>query len=428
MRGGNAHPYRHNEDSVNAGLDKEVSDVEIIKPKEDNMIDDDFLVDVPDIPMPEENAGLSVEVIRDEFYESEENPGTAFKFAFVGCGQGGSRIAESFYKLGYRRVCAINTTNQDLKGINIPESNKLVIGNNEGGAGKNPANGKRLAESSYDDIFDLLKRSFGTDFDRIFVCVGAGGGTGSGSASVVIDVAHDIARDCKKETKDSEPIVGAIVSMPKLQEGGKVNHNAYYVLDNLFEMVGTDAGKLAGRTLSPLVIVDNDRINKIYPNLSVSNFWEMANKNISSLFHLFNSIAIKDSEYTTFDKADFKDLLQSGVVSFGACPVKDWTQESGISLAIRNNLKNNVLVGGLDLSKAKSAGCIFIASADVLEEIPQDNLEYGFEGLSRTMQAGSVIHRGIYKGSRQGLIVYTLMGELGRPESRMQEIASKGNV
>lgn len=192
--------------------------------------------------------------------------------------------------------------------------------------------------------------------------------------------------------------------------------------------VGTDNGKFGGRSLSPLVIVDNDRINQIYPNLPVAKFWSYANKNISSLFHLFNSIAVKDSEFSTFDRADLKDLLQSGVVSFGACPVRNWKEQSGISHAIRDNLKNNVLVGGFDMKQARAAGCIFIASPDVLDEIPQDNLEHGFEGLSRTMQPGSTVHRGIYKGSKDGLVVYTMMGELTKPADRMEEIAKIGNV
>jgi hypothetical protein len=58
----------------------------------DEPIHDDFLVDVPDIPMPEEGVAES-EVVNDEFE-------SAFRYCFVGAGQGGSRIAESFYKLG----------------------------------------------------------------------------------------------------------------------------------------------------------------------------------------------------------------------------------------------------------------------------------------------------------------------------------------
>ena len=174
--------------------------------------------------------------------------------------------------------------------------------------------------------------------------------------------------------------------------------------------------------------MDNDKINKIYPNLSVTAFWEVANRSVSSLFHLFNSISLKDSEFSTFDRADFQDILDSGVVCFGACPIKKWDNMTDISFAIRDNLKNNVLVGGFDLSHAKTAGCIFIGSPDVLMELPQEHLEHGFEMLARTMRSGGTVHRGIYKGAKQGLVVYSAMGELGRPDERMSEIARIGGV
>lgn len=377
---------------------------------------DNFIVDIPDIPLPAESREDS-EIVKDKFE-------AAFRFAFVGCGQGGSRLAESFYKIGYRRVCAVNTTDQDLKGIAIPDANKLVIGNGEGGAGKEPRNGTKAAQDHYEDIYDLMRRSFGKEFDRVFVCIGAGGGTGSGACDTVIDIAHDIARSFKIEAVADDPVVGVIVSMPKAAEGGKVNANAHNVLDSLFRQVD----KEAGRTISPLVILDNDRIDKIYPSLPVAKFWDMANRNISSLFHLFNFIAGQDSDFTTFDKADFKDLLQKGIVSFGACPISKWDEISGISHSIRDNLKSNVLVSGFDMNQSHAAGCVFIAHDDVLDKIPQSHLEHGFEMLSRIMQPGSVVHRGIYKGDKEGLVVYTMMGELGYPTARMMEISRIGDV
>ena len=110
-------------------------------------------------------------------------------------------------------------------------------------------------------------------------------------------------------------------------------------------------------------------------------------------------------------------------MSFGACPLKEWKLSTDISHAIRDNLKNNVLVGGFDISQARTAGCIFIGSGDVLDSIPQEHLEHGFEMLSRIMRQGGTLHRGIYKGSKSGLVVYSALGELGRPEERMTEIA-----
>ena len=376
---------------------------------------DDFMddLDLPDIPLPAEEP-VSKEV--------EDECAGAFKFAFVGVGQGGSRIAESFWNLGYRRVCVANTTNQDLKSINLPDANKLIMDIGTGGAGKEPSRGNTAAKQYREDLYDLMKKSFGEGFDRIMVCVGAGGGTGSGSVSVAISVAHDLAKQFKLEGEGKPPAVGVICSMPKESESARVNANAHGVLNGLFDMVGSGRGKLEGRTISPLILVDNQRIESMYPNLPVTKFWDVANKSISGTFHLFNSIASKDSDITTFDKADFKDILDAGCVSFGACPIRKWDEEMDISRAIRNNLNNNVLVGGFDMQSAKTSGCIFIGHRDVLDNLPQNYLEHGFQMLIRMMRSGGTLHRGIYKSGKQGLVVYSIMGELSRPEKRLGEI------
>src|SRR5688572_24518688 len=50
--------------------------------------------------------------VTDEFEHD-----TAFHMAFLGTGQGGGRIANSFWSLGYRRVGVFNTTDQDFDGL-----------------------------------------------------------------------------------------------------------------------------------------------------------------------------------------------------------------------------------------------------------------------------------------------------------------------
>lgn len=388
------------------------------------MIEEDFMgndIFVPEIPLPDDDA-RERDVIEDEC-------DAAFKFCFCGTGQAGARLAESFWKLGYRRVCAINTNAQDLAAIQIPEENKLIMEIGEGGAGKDPSKGERAITGHYEDVYDLMRRSFGRDFDRILVMAGAGGGTGSGSITKLIDIAHDIAQSFKIEEEGKEPVVGALVSLPQNGEGKRVNANALGVLDMLFERVGENKGRLAGRSLSPLILVDNDRISKLYPNLSVSQFWSVANQSISSLFHLFNSIATKDSDITTFDRADMQDVLQGGLLTFGATPLSRWDSPTDISYAIRDNLKRNILVADLDLSTAETAACIVVGHPDVFNEVPQDHLNHGFEMLSRIMKGEKgIVHRGVYKGAvkdskgKPSMVIYTLIGELGKPEERLEEI------
>src|SRR5579885_1960747 len=259
----------------------------------------DFDVAVPDIPLPDESQ--QAPEIADTFQGG-------FKFAFIGSGQGGGRIALAFYKLGYRRVCAINTATQDLETLALPT--KKCIGA-EGGAGKNPAVAKAAFSENKEDVLDFMRRSFGPGFDRIFVCVGAGGGTGAGTVVHLVDTAVEL----QKALKIASDKVGVIVALPKAAEGKRPAANAFNVLNDLLELAKKGV-------VSPLIIVDNEKIGALYPTLAVDPFWDTANASVASLFHLFNTICVKNSHYTSFDRADLLTVLNSGIITFGATPVK----------------------------------------------------------------------------------------------------------
>lgn len=362
---------------------------------------DDFGVDMPDIPLPDEQE--PEQEVEDEF-------SAAYKFAIVGVGQGGSRIAETFWKLGYRRVSVINTASQDLKSINIPEENKLLLGST-GGAGKNREKAKSIFEDSREDILDFLKNSFRGGFDRVLVCIGAGGGTGAGGGPVVVEVAHDLCQSFGVEESDYQAKVGAIVALPTKAEGSKVRQNAKETAESLVK-------SCSNATLSPLVILDNERIKQIYPKLSVSKFWNTANSSICSLFHLFNKVSDQDSQYTSFDKADLDTVLSSGIISFGAVPVRfegGEVKETDISSAVRDNLKKNILAN-IDVSSGNVSACVVIGDKEILDETPQEYLEYGFDQLSRILGEGSTVHRGIYHTAKKGLVVYTIIGGIEAPD------------
>ena len=111
---------------------------------------------VPDIPMPQ------LPKQKEEIQDKVEG---AFKFGFLGAGQGGSRIAEIFHKLGYRKVAVLNTAQQDLNTIKI--DHKLCIG--DGGAGKDPEKARKQFEERREDILDFVRDSLGDSVDRYFV-------------------------------------------------------------------------------------------------------------------------------------------------------------------------------------------------------------------------------------------------------------------
>ena len=94
----------------------------------------DSAVDLPEIEMAPITNGLS-------YVAEPDAKDLAIKFGILGSGQAGSRLADTFYQIGYRRVCAVNTTAQDFLGLSIPQAYQKVL-TSQGGAGKDPSQGR----------------------------------------------------------------------------------------------------------------------------------------------------------------------------------------------------------------------------------------------------------------------------------------------
>ncbi len=70
-----------------------------------------------------------------EKYELHAEPETGVRdkikgstrYAWIGAGQCGGRIVQSFYDLGYRKVLAVNTTHHDLDLLDIPKVQNFLL-------------------------------------------------------------------------------------------------------------------------------------------------------------------------------------------------------------------------------------------------------------------------------------------------------------
>jgi len=350
--------------------------------------------------------------VEDDFQGGETR--SAIRMAFIGAGQGGGRIAQAFYDMGYRRVMVCNTTSQDMESLTIPA--KLVIGNDRGGAGKDPEEGKLAAQESYEDLMDAMMRTFGEGVEHVYICVGGGGGSGTGSWPVLLDAAREYAKSTNIE-KPFGKHLGVIMSLPKRSEGARVQRNSHIAI--------TDAlSKLNRGLISSLVIVDNAKIHELYPGLPVKQFWTVANRNFAAVLHTFNLLAAKDSEYNTFDRADLRSVVQNGLMVFGMTRVERWQGKDDISKAVRQNLKGTLLADGFDLSKADMAGAIVLAHDEILSEIPMENIDYAFSSLGRALgNEGITLHNGIYESKgRVSMRVFTIISGLEAPQERIDEL------
>ena len=375
----------------------------------------DELVDVGDVPIvPEE----SHKVIEDEMPGNVE---LAFKFCFLGAGQAGGRLAHQFYTYGYRRVAAINTAPADLKLLKLPDENKQVIGDTSG-AGGNPEIGRKAAEDNREAIHDLMLRCFGEKYDRVFVCASAGGGTGSGSCEEIVNIVHEMNERLELTDPEGDPRVGLIMALPRESDGPEAHATAHRTLSRILPMVPDK--------ISPLILIDNQRIQKLYPDVPKLKFWGTANHTVCSIFHLLNMVAAKPSALTSFDAKDYQTILSSGILAFGAGPTGKWQGPDDIGESIRANIMRQALVGGVDISSASVAGCVIVAGQSILEQVPSSHFEKGYSMLARMINKDSTaaVRRGEYVGSKDQMVIYTVIGGLAAPSDRIAQLAKAGGI
>ncbi len=345
------------------------------------------------------------------------------RYAWIGAGQCGGRLVKSFYDLGYKKVLAVNTTHHDLDLLDIPKNQKFLMNIGEKGAGKDMERGKEAIQQYQQDILHLTRQTFGTQVDHIMVCFGAGGGTGSGSVVGLVEIAKRYARYIGRNNPNKN--VGVVMTLPTIGEASSplVAENAYKAAWELSQMA--TSGKI-----SPLIIVDNDKINKMYPGMTVKAFWPSINNTVASLFDIFNKLSALSSQYTSFDPVDYHSIMESGGCAImGLTKVTKFGDKFSLSEAVKKNLEKTLLAGGFDLQSSKVAGCIAVGGRKLMASAKglQDNIDYSFDVLSE-ITGKATIHRGIYEDGRESLRVYTIIGGLSSPTERLEELRSHMTV
>ncbi len=338
----------------------------------------------------------------------------AMRMAFLGTGQGGGRIANAFWGLGYRRVAAFNTTDQDFNGLD-EAIEKLSL--HVGGAGKDMEIASGALRGREEDVRDLLVKAWGDGpVDCAMVCASLGGGTGSGTAPELVRIARKYMTD-----RGLEPRVGAIVSLPPVAEGYQICRNAVLGFQRLVEA-----------KVSPLIIIDNARIHELY-RPAMTKLHPTANDTVAQLFHLFNQLAAVRSELITFDRSEFAQILDSGLVVMGSADIQNINSPTDVSGAIRDQLSQSVLAQ-VDLKTGRKAACLFVGGADTLDKLDLDYYDAGFTQLNRILGSAygektqTVVHRGLYPGQDPGLQAYIMVGELAIPRERLQLLAREGGL
>lgn len=166
-------------------------------------------------------------------------PGENFaQIKVVGVGGGGSNAVNRMINegLGGVEFIAINTDNQALMlsraKMRVRIGDKLTRGL---GAGGNPEVGRKAAEESADELYEVLRGA-----DMVFIASGMGGGTGTGASPVVAQIAKELGA-----------LTIGVVTRPFTFEGAKRHQSAESGIEALKSQVDT------------LIVIPNDRLLQI---------------------------------------------------------------------------------------------------------------------------------------------------------------------
>jgi len=167
-----------------------------------------------------------------------QSPESFARIKVIGVGGGGCNAVNRMIDEGVQGIefIAVNTDAQALLLSKAPTRVRLGDKVTRGlGAGGNPDNGKRAAEESAEDLYEVLKGS-----DMIFVTSGLGGGTGTGAAPIVAQIAKEVGA-----------LTIGVVTRPFTFEGSRRAASAEAGISKLKEHADT------------LIVIPNDRLLQI---------------------------------------------------------------------------------------------------------------------------------------------------------------------
>jgi cell division GTPase FtsZ len=324
----------------------------------------------------------------------------------LGSGQAGSRIAEAFYKLGYDAV-AVNTAMQDLKFIDIPDSNKLLLEYGLGGAAKETEIGRAAAEAHRGEILQLVNEKLQSSQVNV-LCLSLGGGSGAGSCETMVDILSSLGK----------PLVVMTV-LPMDTEDAQTKANALETLSKLAKLTQT-------KKVNNLIVVDNAKIEAIYHNISQVDFYGVANKAIVDPVDVFNTLSSLPSSVKGLDPMEWGKLFTDGegLTVYGELTIENFAEDTAIAEAVVNNLNGNLLAGGFDLKQSRYVGVIIAANKEVWSKIPSSSITYAMAMVNDQCGTPKGVFKGIYTIETPDPVVkvYSMFSGLGLPESRVTQL------
>lgn len=254
----------------------------------------------------------------------------------IGVGGGGGNAVNYMYRTGIHDVNFVvcNTDSKALADSPVPV--RLQLGSEGLGAGNRPARARKAAEESIDAIREMLDD--GTKM--VFITAGMGGGTGTGAAPVI---AH--------EAKEKGILTVGIVTIPFRFEGNKKIDQAL------------DGVEAIRKEVDALLVINNERLREIYPELTIRSAFERADNTLSVAARSIAEI-ITMHGIINLDFQDVGTVLREGGVALMSTGFGEG--EGRVTKAIKEAIESPLL-GNNDIYNSKKILLSIAFSADEAE-------------------------------------------------------------
>jgi cell division protein FtsZ len=248
------------------------------------------------------------------------------KILVIGVGGAGNNTVNRMARVNVAgaELIAVNTDKQHLS-IMHDSIKKLLIGQSVTrglGAGGYPEVGTKAAEVSRAALSKVME---GTDM--LFLTAGMGGGTGTGASPVIADIA-----------KEQGAIVIAMVTYPFRMERARL-------------IKADDGIERLRKVADTVVIIDNNRLVELVPNLPIEQAFSVADEVISRAVKGITE-TITTPSLINLDYADVRSIMTAGGVS--VISVGESRGHSRVEEVVEDTLKNSLL----DVDYTGAKGCL----------------------------------------------------------------------
>ena len=210
-------------------------------------------------------------------------------------------------------LVAINTDAKHLNGLESSIRRILIGGQlTRGlGAGGFPEIGAKAAAFSRSEI----ERSL-SGCNLLFLTAGMGGGTGTGAAPIIAEIA-----------KSNGSIVIGVITFP-------------FSLERVRLQVAKKGIEELKKNCDTLIVIDNQRLVEVYPNLAIEQAFrvadEVASRAVKGIAETINTPSLINIDYS-----DIRAIMRNGGIAM--ISVGEGTGTNKVNDVVHNTLKNKLL-------------------------------------------------------------------------------------